>query len=57
MKGRKEKMNKIAVLVPCYNESQTIQKVIKDFKRVLPEADIFVYDNNSTDNTAEIAKK
>lgn len=50
-------MNKIAVLVPCYNESQTIQKVIKDFKRVLPEADIFVYDNNSTDNTAEIAKK
>lgn len=50
-------MNKIAILVPCYNESKTIEKVIKDFKRILPEADIYVYDNNSTDDTAEIAKK
>ena len=47
---------KIAVLIPCYNESQTIQKVILDFKSVLPEAIIYVYDNNSRDNTAEIAK-
>lgn len=50
-------MSKIAVLIPCYNESQTIEKVIKDFKKELPEADIYVYDNNSSDNTASIAKK
>ena len=50
-------MDKIAVLIPCYNESQTIEKVVTDFKRVLPEAVIYVYDNNSTDGTAEIAKK
>lgn len=50
-------MNKIAVLIPCYNESKTIEKVVKDFKRELPNADIYVYDNNSKDNTAEIAKK
>ena len=49
-------MDKIAVLLPCYNESQTIEKVIMDFKRVLPEAVIYVYDNNSTDGTDEIAK-
>ena len=48
---------KTAVLIPCYNEELTIEKVIKDFKRELPEADIYVYDNNSKDNTAEIAKK
>lgn len=48
-------MDEIAVLIPCYNESQTIEKVIKDFKAVLPEAVIYVYDNNSSDNTAEIA--
>lgn len=47
---------KIAVLVPCYNEEITIQKVIKDFKRELPEADIYVYDNNSKDKTAQIAR-
>ena len=47
---------KIAVLVPCYNEAQTIEKVVKDFKAVLPEAKIYVYDNNSTDGTAAIAK-
>lgn len=48
-------MSKIAILIPCYNESKTIGKVIKDYKEVLPEADIYVYDNNSTDGTAEIA--
>ena len=45
----------IAVLIPCYNESQTIAKVINDYREVLPEANIYVYDNNSKDNTAEIA--
>ena len=50
-------MSKIAVLIPCYNESKTIEKVVKDYKRALPEADIYVYDNNSTDKTDEIAKK
>ena len=50
-------MDKIAVLIPCYNESRTIQKVVEDFKRVLPEAAIYVYDNNSTDGTDEIARK
>ena len=50
-------MDKIAVLIPCYNESMTIKKVVNDFKRVLPEATIYVYDNNSTDGTDEIAKK
>lgn len=48
-------MDKIAVLIPCYNESLTIKKVIEDWKSALPEAKIHVYDNNSTDNTAEIA--
>lgn len=50
-------MDKIAVLIPCYNESQTIGKVVKDFKKSLPNAKIYVYDNNSTDGTDEIAKK
>lgn len=49
-------MDKIAILIPCYNESQTITKVVKDFKRILPEAVIYVYDNCSTDHTDEIAK-
>ena len=49
--------NKIAVLIPCFNESKTIEKVIKDYKKALPEADIYVYDNNSTDHTDKIAKK
>lgn len=49
--------NKIAVLIPCYNEELTIEKVVKDFTRELPEATIYVYNNNSTDKTAEIAKK
>lgn len=50
-------MEKIAVLIPCYNEAGTIEKVIKDYKHDLPEADIYVYDNNSSDGTDEIAKK
>lgn len=50
-------MDKIAVLIPCYNEAQTIKKVIQDFRRTLPEAVIYVYDNNSTDHTDEIARK
>lgn len=50
-------MDKIAVLIPCYNEGGTIKKVIEDFKRSVPEAVIYVYDNNSSDNTAEIAKE
>lgn len=50
-------MDKIAVLLPCYNESKTIARVVGDFRRVLPEATIYVYDNNSTDGTAEIAEK
>ncbi|MBC5687545.1 glycosyltransferase [Mediterraneibacter sp. NSJ-55] len=50
-------MRKIAVLIPCYNEGMTIEKVIKDFKEALPEATIYVYDNNSSDHTDEIAKK
>ena len=49
-------MAKIAVLVPCYNESMTVAKVVTDFKAALPEADIYVYDNNSTDGTDEIAR-
>jgi glycosyltransferase involved in cell wall biosynthesis len=48
---------KIAVLIPCYNESKTIEKVIKDYKKELPEADIYVYDNNSSDGTDKIAIK
>ena len=43
--------DKIAVLIPCYNESKTIAKVIRDMKKALPEAVIYVYDNNSTDGT------
>ncbi len=50
-------MSKIAVLIPCYNESQTIEKVVTDWKRELPEADIYVYDNNSSDHTDVIASK
>ena len=50
-------MDKMAVLIPCYNESKTIEKVVNDYRKALPEAVIYVYDNNSTDNTAEIAEK
>ena len=49
--------HKIAILIPCYNESKTIAKVVGDFKKQLPEANIYVYDNNSTDNTADIARQ
>lgn len=48
-------MKKIAILIPCYNESMTIEKVIKDFGKFLPNSDIYVFDNNSSDNTYEIA--
>ena len=48
---------KIAFLVPCYNESKTIEKVVKDCKKAIPEATVYVYDNNSTDRTDEIAKR
>ncbi len=47
----------IAVLIPCYNESKTIKKVVEDYHKALPEADIYVYDNNSKDNTDKIAKE
>lgn len=48
---------RIAVLVPCYNEEAAIEKVVTDFKRVLPDAEIYVYDNNSTDKTVELAAR
>ena len=50
-------MDTIAVLIPCYNESQTIAKVVKDYREALPEAVIYVYDNNSTDHTDEAARE
>ncbi len=50
-------MDKIAVLIPCYNECQTIAKVVADFKRTLPEAVIYVYDNNSSDGTGDAARQ
>ena len=48
-------MDKIAVLIPCFNEETTIGKVVDDFKIALPDATIYVYDNNSTDRTSAIA--
>ncbi len=48
-------MDTIAVLIPCYNESMTVEKVVSDWKKALPDATIYVYDNNSTDNTAQLA--
>lgn len=48
---------KIAVLIPCYNEELTVEKTVSDFKRVLPNADIYVYNNNSKDRTKELALK
>ena len=50
-------MDRIAVLIPCYNESKTVAKVISDFRRALPDATVYVYDNNSTDGTDVIARK
>lgn len=52
----KKENKKIAILIPCYNEAKTIEKVVKDYSKVLPNADIYVYDNNSKDNTDEIAR-
>ena len=52
-----DKKKEIAVIIPCYNEELTIGKVVKDFKKELPQASIYVYDNNSTDNTFSVAKK
>lgn len=49
-------MPKVAVLLPCYNESLTIEKVVKDFRAQLPDADIWVYDNNSTDGSGDLAR-
>ena len=49
-------MDKIAVLIPCYNEEKTVEKVVRDFRAVLPEAVIYVYDNNSSDRTVELAE-
>lgn len=48
---------KIAILIPCYNEALTIEKVVNDFQAAIPSAQIYVYDNNSKDNTASIARK
>ncbi len=53
----KKENKKIAVLIPCYNEAKTIAKVVNDYKKTLPEADIYVYDNNSIDGTDKIAKE
>ena len=50
-------MDKIAVLIPCYNEAQTVGKVVADWKQILPEATVYVYDNNSTDETASLAQQ
>ena len=52
----RRKLDEIAVLIPCYNESLTVQKVVSDWKNALPEATVYVYDNNSTDGTDEIAR-
>ena len=49
-------MDKIAVLIPCYNEAATIEKVVRDFRAALPEAVVYVYDNNSTDGSGELAR-
>mgnify|MGYP003269022717 CR=1 FL=1 len=49
--------NHIAVIIPCYNEAPTIAKVVDDFHRGLPEATVYVYDNNSSDGTAQIARE
>ena len=54
---RERAVDKIAVLIPCYNESKTIRKVVEDWKESLPEAVIYVYDNNSNDGTAQIAEE
>ena len=50
-------MDKIAVLIPCYNEEKTIGKVVQETREILPEAVVYVYDNNSTDRTVQIARE
>lgn len=50
-------MNSIAVLLPCYNEEKTIEKVVRDYRKVLPEATVYVYDNNSSDGSVKLAEK
>lgn len=57
MTDEKISRKSIAVMIPCYNESVTIGKVVADFKKALPDADIYVYDNNSNDGTADIARQ
>ena len=54
---KKNRMDEVAVLIPCYNESKTIEKVVTDFRRELPDAVIYVYDNNSIDDTVSIAER
>lgn len=56
MTNKVQRMDKIAVLIPCFNEAQTIEKVVRDTKANLPDATIYVYDNNSTDDTAKLAE-
>jgi glycosyltransferase involved in cell wall biosynthesis len=56
--NKSEKQNiEIAILIPCFNESRTIEKVVRDFRAQFPKASIYVFDNNSTDNSGELAKK
>lgn len=57
MEEKKETHSSIAVVIPCYNEESTIAKVISDFRKQLPEANILVFDNNSSDNTAKVARE
>ena len=54
--GASERNVHVAVLVPCFNESGTVASVIRDFQRALPDAAVYVYDNNSTDDTIEVAR-
>ena len=57
MANKKETNAKIAVLIPCYNEELTVEKTVSDFKKALPGADVYVYNNNSKDKTKELAIK
>ncbi len=57
MQFKRKNMDNIAVLIPCFNEEPTIAKVVADFRKALPEAVIYVYDNNSTDNTGTVARQ
>ncbi len=57
MANKKETNTKIAVLIPCYNEELTVEKTVSDFKKALPGADVYVYNNNSKDKTKELAIK